>query len=64
MCPQNVDSYSIRALQRALNAAGYDAGTADGIMGARTKAALAKYQRDNDLPIGGMNKPTMRKLGF
>ncbi|MFK8162870.1 MAG: peptidoglycan-binding protein, partial [Lewinella sp.] len=43
---------------------GYNAGTADGIMGARTKTALAKYQRDNGLPIGGMNTPTLKKLGL
>ena len=34
---------SIRMLQEALNAAGYDAGTADGILGARTRAAVQSF---------------------
>ncbi|MEL6357784.1 MAG: peptidoglycan-binding domain-containing protein, partial [Bacteroidota bacterium] len=64
LCPQNVSPVSIRELQNALNRAGYPAGVADGIMGSKTKAALAKYQRDNDLPIGGMNMATLKKLGL
>lgn len=64
LCPNKAATATIRQVQAKLNSLGYDAGTADGIMGARTKAALAKYQRDNNLPIGGMNTPTLRKLGF
>lgn len=64
LCPNKVSNVSIRDLQRALNQAGYNVGTADGIMGSKTKAALAKYQKDNGLPIGGMNMATMRKLGL
>lgn len=63
LCPTADVAPDIRKVQRALNRAGYDAGTADGIMGARTKTALAKYQRDNDLPIGGLNMATLRALG-
>ncbi|WP_020567868.1 peptidoglycan-binding domain-containing protein [Neolewinella persica] len=64
VCPGKGSTASIRDVQRALNKLGYPAGTADGIMGARTKTALAKYQRDNGLPIGGMNAPTLKKLGL
>jgi len=64
LCPNKAAGATIRQVQRALNRLGYNAGTADGIMGARTKTALAKYQKDNDLPIGGLNQPTLRKLGF
>ncbi|MFK8163339.1 MAG: peptidoglycan-binding protein [Lewinella sp.] len=64
VCPGKGSTASIRDVQRALNKLGYNAGTADGIMGARTKTALAKYQRDNGLPIGGMNTPTLKKLGL
>ncbi|MEM6396854.1 MAG: peptidoglycan-binding domain-containing protein [Bacteroidota bacterium] len=63
-CPDEVTEVSIRDLQRALNRAGYDAGVADGIMGNRTRAALTKYQEDNNLPVGEMNLPTLRKLGL
>jgi len=64
LCPNKAATATIRQVQAKLNSLGYNAGTADGIMGARTKAALAKYQRDNNLPIGGMNTPTLRKMGF
>lgn len=64
VCPGKGSTASILEVQRALNKLGYNAGTADGIMGARTKTALAKYQRDNGLPIGGMNTPTLKKLGL
>ncbi|WP_187270869.1 peptidoglycan-binding domain-containing protein [Neolewinella aurantiaca] len=64
VCPGKGSAATIEQVQRALNRAGYNAGTADGIMGAKTKTALAKYQRDNGLPIGGMNAPTLRKLGL
>jgi formate hydrogenlyase subunit 3/multisubunit Na+/H+ antiporter MnhD subunit len=36
----------VRAVQRALNAAGYEAGPVDGIIGPRTRAALRALQRD------------------
>lgn len=64
LCPSKASGATIRQIQRKLNSLGYNTGTPDGVMGARTKAALAKYQRDNDLPIGGMNQPTLKKLGF
>lgn len=64
LCPNKAAGATIRQVQRKLNSLGYNVGTADGIMGARTKTALAKYQADNDLPIGGLNQPTLRKLGF
>lgn len=65
LCPNSKSATAtIRQVQRALNRLGYDAGTADGIMGARTKTALVKYQQDNNLPVGGMNQPTLKKLGF
>ncbi|MEM9259332.1 MAG: peptidoglycan-binding domain-containing protein, partial [Bacteroidota bacterium] len=65
LCPNNKSATAtIRQVQRALNRLGYDAGTADGIMGARTKTSLVKYQQDNNLPVGGLNQPTLKKLGF
>lgn len=64
LCPQNTSRSSIQDIQQELNDRGYAVGTADGVMGPRTKAALAKFQRDNELPIGGMNKPTLEALGL
>lgn len=40
-------------LQRALTAAGYDTGGSDGVMGAKTRAAIADYQRAMGLPVTG-----------
>jgi peptidoglycan hydrolase-like protein with peptidoglycan-binding domain len=52
----------ISRLQTALNAAGYDAGSADGIMGKRTMDAVKRYQRDNNLPSGQLTLGVLEKL--
>lgn len=49
----NSGAASVRDIQTALNARGYDAGPADGIIGPRTRAAIRAYQRDNDLAVDG-----------
>ncbi|MGQ9368590.1 peptidoglycan-binding domain-containing protein [Azospirillum sp. ST 5-10] len=51
--------YSVTALQRALQRAGYDIGQPDGAMGARTRAAITAYQRDNGLPVTGEPSPQL-----
>ncbi len=43
----------VENLQRTLIRKGYDAGGADGVMGARTKAAIAAFQGDNGLAATG-----------
>lgn len=43
----------VAAAQRALAALGYDPGPADGVMGARTRAAIVAFQRDRGLPTTG-----------
>jgi membrane-bound lytic murein transglycosylase B len=53
-----------QALQRALTAAGFDTGGADGVMGAKTRAAISAYQASVGLPVTG--EPSMallRRLG-
>lgn len=53
----------LRAIQRALQAKGYDVGFVDGIMGPRTKAALEEFQRKNGLAVtGAVDVPTLRGL--
>lgn len=42
-----------RALQRRLTAAGFDTGGADGVIGQRTRDAIAAYQRAAGLPVDG-----------
>lgn len=47
------DSDTIKKVQEALNAAGYDCGTPDGVSGSGTKAAIEKYQTDQALTVTG-----------
>jgi peptidoglycan hydrolase-like protein with peptidoglycan-binding domain len=46
-------STTVLELQRELNRLGYNAGPADGLMGARTRAAIQAYQQDHDLLVDG-----------
>ncbi len=63
LCADKVTSYTTRQIQQALKARGYDAGPADNVLGARTKAALTKFQKDNGLPVGNLDFETLRALG-
>lgn len=45
---------SVRSLQRLLADQGYDPGSADGIFGAHTEAALEKFQAANGLDVDGI----------
>jgi hypothetical protein len=50
-------------LQKALKAAGLNVGKADGVFGAKTKAAVASYQRAHHLSVDGVvGKNTGSKL--
>jgi len=64
LCDKDITYNKIRAVQQALKAKGYNVGTVDGIMGAGTKAALTKYQKDNGLPEGNLNIETLKSLGL
>lgn len=49
---KNDGSVNVRA-QKRLQALGYDIGSADGVVGAKTKAALRDYQGKHSLPTTG-----------
>jgi hypothetical protein len=52
-------------VQSALQEQGYYNDAADGVMGPRTRAALATFQRDHGLAItSAIDQPTLRALGF
>jgi len=53
----------VREAQRALRDLGYSPGPVDGVVGPRTKEALARYQRVERIPITGRLDPeTMVRL--
>ncbi len=54
---------SILRMQQQLNALGYDAGTADGVMGQKTRDAISAFQTDNNLKsTGRLDLPTKSAL--
>jgi putative chitinase len=53
------------ALQRALQRAGFpEVGAADGVVGERTIAAIARYRQKVGLPPGGIDKALKQSLGI
>jgi len=50
----------VRELQEGLNAGGFDAGTADGVMGPATRSAVRRFQQRLGLPADGY--PTLELL--
>lgn len=49
----------LMALQQALNELGFDAGTADGLLGPRTQTAIRQYQAMHGLPVDGYPAPSV-----
>lgn len=64
LCGSKITTATVRSVQDALRSRGYDPGQTDNIMGKQTKAALAKFQKDNGLPIGNLDFETLRALGL
>ena len=65
VCGDDITADLVRRVQSALISRGYDVGNAgaDNVLGAATKAALVKFQRDNGLPVGQMDFETLKALG-
>lgn len=55
-----MSSASIKRVQEALAAKGYDPGEADGVWGRRSIAALKKFQADKGLDVDGIPGPLSR----
>lgn len=54
---------AIRNIQAILNKNGYDAGQPDGVMGSKTRIAIAAFQKANGMePSGEINEQLVRKL--
>jgi len=67
LCESDMTSSTISKIQRALQAAGYDPGPIDNVMGGKTRDALRAYQEANGLEVSvqGNNIPleTLKSLG-
>lgn len=56
---------TIKKVQKKLNKCDYDCGAPDGIAGSKTKKAVKKYQRDNDLTVtGDIDSELLKSLGI
>jgi membrane-bound lytic murein transglycosylase B len=53
------DAGAAAELQERLNAAGFDAGTPDGVFGRRTEAAIRAFQQARGLPVTGVASPEL-----
>ena len=63
LCETNTNSGIILRIQQALDKAGYNPGSIDGVMGSSTMSALSSYQKDNDLAAGQLTMEALKKLG-
>lgn len=48
------DSATIKVVQQALNSAGYNCGTPDGVAGGKTTEAITKYETDKGITVNGV----------
>lgn len=64
--PSTMDpSARVRMAQQALQEKGYNPGPIDGVMGAKTRAALKEFQRKEGLEANGrLDMTTMSRLGM
>ena len=63
LCETNTTPDVVESLQRALKRAGYDPGPIDGVIGRKTRQALADYQRQHGLAEGSMTLEALGRLG-
>ncbi len=64
LCESNTRPGLVRDIQRALRRRGFDPGPVDGQLGPKTMAALLRFQRNNNLPEGGLLIDTLQSLGI
>lgn len=56
ICPYTSGTI-VKDVQESLNKLGYHCGTADGVIGKKTKAAIKKFQKDNHCTVNGKITP-------
>ena len=62
VCDELINADLINSIKSALSRRGYSPGELDGVYDHKTKAALVKFQKDNNLPIGQLDEETIIKL--
>lgn len=62
LCETNVNAEVVARIQRALDAAGFDPGDIDGVLGSATLSAVEAYQRAKNLSRGGVTMETLKSL--
>ena len=63
LCKTNMGPDINKRIQQALKDAGVYNGPIDGAIGRGTMSAVERYQKDNDLPTGGLTLDVLKKLG-
>jgi hypothetical protein len=63
LCETNMTKEIVTQVQQALETAGYNPGTIDGVIGGATLRAVDQYQKDKGLPRGGLTLRTLESLG-
>jgi len=64
LCETNTTRDLVLQIQQGLQKAGFNPGQIDGVLGADTMRAADAYQRENNLPTGGLTIQTIDKLGI
>ncbi len=63
LCETNMTPGVITSIQEALQQAGYNPGSIDGVLGSQTMAAVKSFQKGKGLAVGGLTIETLRELG-
>lgn len=64
LCPEKLNEKIIDAVQLKLRAFGFEADNFSNELGETTMDSLKTFQEQNELPIGGLNIPTLDLLGI
>ncbi len=64
LCKTNMTQGMNKKIQQALKDAGYYSGPVDGSIGRGTMNSVKKYQKEKDLPRGGLTIKTLEELGL
>ncbi len=64
ICPEKISQSIIHQIQSRLHDLGYDVDESSSEITSVTNSSLEKFQKQNDLPVGGLNIETLRLLGI